>query len=244
LDRNPILPATLLLTSLVACSEAVGSETETRALQVEAPSAQAAESTLPTIIMPAEDGQPKVAFLGDSLAGGQYLAEQQGFPFVVQRRLRAGGANFTLINASVNGDTTEAALRRVDWLLKQEPNVVVIELGQNDKDQGLPAAAVERNLRAIIAKVRAAQAQPLLLGLSFVPDAHSERARALAYARELEAVYPRIATELNVPFVPHFMRGVMGRRELTLPDGVHPTPEGHERLASNILEPLRRLLAE
>jgi acyl-CoA thioesterase-1 len=178
---------------------------------------------------------PKVAVLGDSIAAGKYLAEQQAFPRVVERRLRS----FTLINASVSGDTTQDGLRRIDWLLKQRPKIVVVELGENDKLEGVPATTVEANLRAILSKVKAADARALLLGVSSLPD----RTTGVAYARELAAVYPRLAAELSVPFVP-FMQGVAGRRELTLPDGVHPTPEGHERIASNLLDPLRTLLAE
>jgi acyl-CoA thioesterase-1 len=207
---------------------------------------QASESTEPELpnVPIRRAGLPKVAFLGDGIAAGRYIVEQQAFPYVLQRQLRARGADFTLLNASVSGDTTEDALRRIDWILKQEPKVVVIELGASDNEQALPAATVEANLRAIISKVRAAQAKPLLLGLSIAPAAHAERASALAYARSLESIYPRIAEDMNVPFVSHFMQGVAGRRELTLPDGVHPTPEGHERVASNIQESLRRLLAE
>jgi acyl-CoA thioesterase I len=238
---HPRLTSTLTLACLFlsACTESSGSET-TRALQLEAPT-RTAEPTLP-IVMPEREGLPKVAFLGDNIAAGQYVSEQQAFPHVVQRRLNT---SFKLINASVSGDTTEAGLRRIDWLLKQHhPKIVVIELGENDKEQALPVAEVEANLRAIISKLRAAEVKPLLLGLSVVPNANMERARAVAYARELEAIYPRIASELDVAFVPHFMQGVADRKELTLPDGVQPTPEGHERVASNILEALRRLLAE
>jgi acyl-CoA thioesterase I len=162
---------------------------------------------------------------------------------VVERELRARGSHFVLFNASVIGDTTQDGLRRIDGLLRQKPKVVVVELGENDKSQAVPATEVEANLRAILGKVKAADAQALLLGVSSEPDRSAERVTGAAYARELAAIYPRIAAELSVPFVP-FMQGVAGRRELTLPDGVHPTPEGHQRIASHLLEPLRALLSE
>jgi acyl-CoA thioesterase-1 len=223
-----------------SCSE---SETSIGALQLAAPSAQTSEPALPSVPL-TKAGLPKVAFLGDGIAAGRFIVEQRAFPFVVQRQLRARGSDFTLINASVSGDTTEDALRRSDWILKQSPKIVVIELGASDSEQAVPAATVEANLRAIITKVRAAQAKPLLLGLTITPAAHAERASAIAYARSIEAIYPRIAAEMDVPFVSHFMQGVAERRELTLPDGVHPTPDGHERVANNIQEALRRLLVE
>jgi acyl-CoA thioesterase-1 len=227
-----MLTLACLATAAVSCSES-DSETSLRAaLQ------QEKEPALPNLPLTRE-GLPKVAFLGDGIAAGRYISEQRAFPYLLQQRL-----HFTLINASVSGDTTESALRRVDWILKQEPRVVVIELGLSDNEQALPVASVEANLRAIITKIRAAHAQPLLLGLTITPAAHAERSSALAYANALEAVYPRVAADMNVPFVQHFMQGVAGRRELTLPDGAHPTPEGHERVANNLLDPLRRLLAE
>jgi acyl-CoA thioesterase I len=218
-------------------------ETAQQALTVEASSTRSHEPGMPSAPLARED-QPKVAFLGDSIAAGQFLAEHQAFPSVLQRQLSGRGAGFVLVNASVNGDTTEDGLRRVDWLLKQRPRVVVIELGENDKREALPVAATEANLRAIIAKVKAADVKPLLLGLNVTPERSAERASALAYARELAAVYPRIAADLDVAFVPEFMGGVAGRREFTLSDGIHPTPEGHERVAHNIADPLRALLDE
>jgi acyl-CoA thioesterase-1 len=235
--------ACLIVLLSSACSEPSPFETSSHALQVAAPNAEATEPTLPAITL-SRAGLLKVVFLGDSIAAGQYLTEPQAFPSVVERRLRASGVNFALINASVSTDTTQDGLRRVDWILKQQPEVVVIELGENDKKQALPVSEVEANLRAILTKVKAAHATPLLLGMTGEPEHAPDRASALAYARDFEAMYPRLAAELDVPFVPRFMQGVAGRRELTLPDRIHPTPEGHERVASNIVEPLRALLTE
>ena len=155
---------------------------------------------------------------------------------MLQRKLAASGVGFQLVNAGVSGDTTAGGLRRVDWLLKQSPHVVVIELGANDGMRAVPTATVESNLRAIITKVQAAGAQPLLLGVRIPPSYGVE------YVRELEAVYPRIAKDMDVPFVAFYMRGVAGRSELNLSDGIHPTPEGHTRIANTVAGPLKALL--
>jgi acyl-CoA thioesterase-1 len=179
---------------------------------------------------------PKVAFLGDSIAAGLHLPAAQAFPALVHARLAQSGAPFELMNAGVSGDTTAGGVRRVDWLLKQAPRVVVIELGANDGMRGLPVEAVEANLRAIIAKVRAAGSRVLLLGIRIPPNYGPE------YVAAFEGVYPRIATELQVPFVPYFMEGVAGVPSMNLEDGIHPTPEGHSKLAEKISEPLRALL--
>ena len=234
-------PITILPTVILACllySACSDAETSRHTLQVAASNTQTAEPNLPSLAV-ARAGVPKVVFLGDSIAAGRFLSEQQAFPSVVQRRM----TNIAVVNVSVPGDTTADGLRRIDWLLRQEPAVVVVELGENDKSEAVPVREVEANLRALLTKIKAAGAKALLLGVSGEPDRNMERTAALAYARELAAVYPRLAAELSVTFVP-YLQGVAGRRELTLPDGVHPTPEGHERMAGHLLEPLRTLLTK
>jgi acyl-CoA thioesterase I len=187
---------------------------------------------------PSHANVPKVAFLGDSIAAGLHLAADRAFPAVLQQQLAASGVAFELMNGGVSGDTTAGGLRRVDWLLKQAPKVVVIELGANDGMRGVPVADVEQNLRAIIAKVQAAGAKPLLLGIRIPPSYGPE------YVNAFDSLYPRIAGDLHVAFVPFFMDGVAGVAALNLEDGIHPTAEGHARLATNVAEPLRKLLAD
>lgn len=180
----------------------------------------------------------KVAFLGDSISAGLHLPAEQAFPALLQKRLAARGQPFELLNGGVSGDTSAGGLRRVDWLLKQSPKLVVIELGANDGMRGVPPADIEANLRAIVEKVQNAHAQVLLLGMRIPPSYGKE------YVAELEAIYPRLAEQLHLPFVPFFMEGVAGRPELNLPDGLHPTPAGHVKLAQTLEEPLLKLLRE
>ena len=181
---------------------------------------------------------PKVAFLGDSIAAGLHLAAAQAFPALVHDRLAQSGTPFELLNAGVSGDTTAGGVRRVDWLLKQAPRVVVVELGANDGLRGIPVPAVEANLRTIISKIRAANARVLLLGIRIPPSYGPE------YVAVFEGLYPRLATELQLAFVPFFMEGVAGVASMNLEDGIHPTAEGHVKLADKVSEPLRRLLKE
>jgi acyl-CoA thioesterase-1 len=179
---------------------------------------------------------PKVVFLGDSLSAGLHLPAEQAFPAVLARRLAAEKAPFQLINAGVSGDTTAGGLRRIDWLLKQAPAIVVIELGANDGLRGVPVASVAENLRAIVAKVQARGARVLLLGMRIPPS------YGAAYAEAFAAIYPQIAAQTGVSLVPFFMDGVAGVPERNLPDGLHPTREGHERLADNLTVALAQLL--
>jgi acyl-CoA thioesterase-1 len=180
---------------------------------------------------------PKVAFLGDSISAGLHLAEDQAFPALLARRLRAQPHAFHLINAGVSGDTTAGGLRRVDWILKQRPDVVVVELGANDGLRGVPLETIERNLQAILEKVRDAGAIPLLLGMRLPPSYGAE------YTAGFEAIYSRVARELGVAHVPFFMQGVAGVSALNLEDGLHPTASGHEQLATNVEPALREAIA-
>jgi acyl-CoA thioesterase-1 len=115
--------------------------------------------------------------------------------------------------------------------------VVVIELGANDGLRGVPIASIEANLRAILEQVRKAGAVPLLLGMRLPPSYGSE------YAEEFAGIYPRLASELEVRFVPFFMEGVAGVPELNQEDALHPTAAGQRRLADNVQAALREALA-
>ena len=189
------------------------------------------------MLEPARAAGPKVVFLGDSISAGLHLPADQAFPARVHAALAARGQAFELVNAGVSGDTTAGGLRRVDWLLQQAPAIVVVELGGNDGMRGQPIASIESNLRAILEKVKASGAKPLLLGMR-IPESYGP-----TYSAEFEALYARLAKELDVAFVPFFMAGVAGEAAQNLPDGIHPTTAGHEILANTVAEPLSKLLA-
>jgi acyl-CoA thioesterase I len=229
--RDTLLLSTLLL-GAAACGDAP------LRVAAGATSSESSEQSAPPTTAAPTASDTRVAFLGDSISAGLHLAADQAFPAIVQRRLAAKGLRFELMNGGVSGDTTAGGLRRVDWLLKRSPRVVVIELGGNDGMRGVPVDSIEANLRAIIAKVTAAHARVLLLGMRIPPSYGPE------YVTAFEAMYPRLARELALPFVPFFMEGVAGRSELNLPDGIHPTPAGHEKLADAVAAPLEKLLAQ
>ena len=183
------------------------------------------------------EAAPTVVFLGDSIGAGLHLSEQQAFPAVLQRRLAAEGLPFRLVNASESGRTSAGGVTALEWVLRTEPELVVLELGGNDGLRGVPIEDVERNLRALIEGARARGARVLLLGLRLPPNYGD-------YAARFDGIYPRLAQEYGLAFVPYFMQDVGGVPELNLPDGLHPTAEGHERLAENLLPTLRELLRE
>lgn len=179
---------------------------------------------------------PLVVFLGDSLTAGFGLAEDQAFPALLQVELARRSRPVRIVNAGVSGDTTAGGLARVDWLLAQRPDVLVVGLGANDGLRGQPVGGAADNLRRIILQAQGAGAQVLLLGMQ-VP-----RSMGPEYAREFADMYPRLARELGVPLVPFLLEGVAGRRALNLEDGIHPNAEGQRRLAENVRPHLERIL--
>ncbi len=188
----------------------------------------------PRVQVPA--GAPKVVFLGDSLSAGMQLAAHEAFPAVLERRLAGSTTPFRLVNAGVSGSTTRAGLARLDWLLQQKPAVVVIQLGANDGFRGLELDETEKNVRAMVERTQKAGARPLLLGMKLPPNYGAD------YTARFEALFKAIAAEAKVDYVPFFMDGVAGVPALNLEDGIHPTPEGHEKLAANLADPLRKVL--
>ena len=219
----------LLVPLLALCAACGADEPERRSpTMFDAPAADASAAP-PAPEIPA--GAPTVVFLGDSIGAGLHLSEHQAFPAVLQRRL-ADDAPFELVNASESGRTSAGGVTALEWVLRRDPDLVVIELGGNDGLRGIALEEVEANLRAMITMAREGGAEVLLLGVRMFSNYGG-------YGADFDAIYPRLAEELDVAFLPAFMQGVGGEPAMNLADGLHPTAAGHERLADNVEDALR-----
>jgi len=234
------ISALLALFALVAGCGGDSSSSETGASEagpggggLDASDELADEAAPPPVAVP--DGAPTVLFLSDSIGAGLHLAEHQAYPAVLQRRLVEADQPFRLVNASESGRTTAGGVAALDWTLRSEPDVVVIALGGNDGLRGVPIAEIERNLRTMIERSREAGARVLLLGIR-IPENYGD------YATEFDELYPALADELEIDFLPFYMEGVGGVPELNLSDGLHPTPDGHRKLADNVAPALSAAL--
>lgn len=188
------------------------------------------------------EGRPlRVLFIGTSLTAGLGLpdAAQQAWPAEVGRLAAAAGEPIEVVNAGLSGETSAGAVRRVNWLLRDSADVIVIETGANDGLRGLPVADLERNLRAIVAQARAKQprAALVLVPMEAPPNIGG------AYAAEFRGVYERVAKELGVPLTPFLLDGVAGVSAMNQADGIHPTERGATRAARNVWPALARVLA-
>jgi acyl-CoA thioesterase-1 len=181
---------------------------------------------------------PRVVFLGDSLSAGYGLAEADAFPAVAQALLRDSGTTIEVVNAGVSGDTSAGGLARLGWVLGQMVDVLVVELGGNDALRGQSLESTESNLRQIVRRSREAGAHVLLLGMdiptNYGPD----------YGKAFAEMYVRIAEEEGVTLVPGFVREVGADPMLIQPDGLHPTAEGHRRLAEILMPYLEDAVAD
>ena len=202
---------------------------------------RAPQTTAPTA--PAPTPSPSVArvrivVLGDSLSAGLGLPEAEAFPAVVEDLLRSNGHDVEVINAGISGDTSAGGLARVDWVLQQQPQVLVVELGGNDALRGQDLSNTETNLREIVRRGQAAGARVVLLGMD-VPTNYGPD-----YSRAFSNMYVRIADEEGATLVPGFVREFGVDPSLLQPDGLHPTAEGQRQLAAKLAPVLEAILAD
>ncbi len=212
--------------ALVACSEDPHQATLPSLAIAESPANPSSETAV----------APLVVFLGDSLTAGSGLAEGEAYPALIKARLAREGHPVRIVNAGVSGDTSAGGLARLDWMLSQHPDIVVVALGGNDGLRGLPVDDLERNLSAIVTRSRDAGARVLLAGMLVPPNYGPD------YAREFAEVYPRVAKDNDVALVPFLLEGVGGQVALNQADGIHPNARGQAIVADNVLKGLSSLL--
>ena len=178
----------------------------------------------------------RIVFLGDSLTAGMGLDPANAYPSLVEQALEAKGAEVTVVNAGLSGDTSAGGLQRADWILRQPMDVLVIALGANDALRGLPVEGTRENLRGIIRKARAKHpdVRIILAGMLAPPN------MGAAYRKDFDAIYPELAKTESVELLPFLLEGVAGVPRLNLPDGIHPNIEGHRAIARLVLKKIEK----
>ncbi|MCE7063941.1 arylesterase [Dyadobacter sp. CY326] len=192
-----------------------------------------------TASKPATSAKKTIVFFGNSLTAAYGLDDpSKGFAGLIQKRLDSLNLDYKVINAGVSGETTSGGNSRIDWLLKQPLDIFVLELGGNDGLRGIPVSETKKNLQAILDKVRAKypDAKLVLAGMQIPPNMGQK------YAADFKAVYGDIAKTNDLTLIPFLLEGVGGEAKLNLPDGIHPTEEGHKILAENVWVKIKDLL--
>jgi acyl-CoA thioesterase-1 len=182
--------------------------------------------------------QKVILCFGDSLTAGYGLDPGQAYPALIQEKIHKQGWPFTVINAGVSGETSAGGLRRIDWLLRQKIDVLILELGVNDAFRGVDTEVTRQNLQAIIDRAKSTYPaiKIVIAGMQIPPNL------GRSYAAQFRSIFPELAKKNETLLIPFFLEGVGGLPELNLPDGIHPTAEGYQIVANNVWEVLEPLL--
>jgi len=184
---------------------------------------------------------PVIVMLGDSLTAGFQLPAGSALPAALQRQFDAQGVPARFVNAGVSGDTTADGLNRYEWSVEgSNANLLVVALGANDFLNDLPPDVPKKNLAAILDKAKADNLPVALVGVAIPEAAGAPSDKEAAYA----AIYPELAQQYGVPYLPNMLAPVAGRSGLLQPDGVHPTAEGVEAMAAAIARFLAPLVED
>ncbi len=180
----------------------------------------------------------KILFFGDSLTAGYGLELGQAFPSVIQQKIDSLGLNYTVINAGLSGETTASGKNRLDWVLEDDMDIVIIELGANDGLRGVPISETKTNLQEMIDQVQEdlPNAKIILAGMKIPPNMGPE------YTSQFENLFPTLAKQENIALIPFLLEDVAGIPELNQGDGIHPTVEGQKLVAKNVWKVLKPIL--
>jgi acyl-CoA thioesterase-1 len=184
------------------------------------------------------DDRPAVVFLGTSLTAGFGLDVDDAYPALIQKKIDAAGLSYRVVNAGVSGETSAGALRRVDWILREKVAVLVLETGANDGLRGQDPDVTRANIQAVFDRARKESPPPrlVLAGMEALPNYGAR------YVARFRAIFPELARKNDAVLIPFLLEGVAGVRSLNQADGVHPTAEGHVRIAETVWNALRPLL--
>jgi acyl-CoA thioesterase I len=186
-----------------------------------------------TLEIQEEKARPRIIILGDSLTAGLGLAVDTIYPSLVSKQFDDQGLPTEILNAGVSGDTTAGGLRRLDWLLQQKPDLLMIELGGNDGLRGIPLQEIESNISSMIERAQNEKVDVMLMSMQIPSNFGAD------YTTGFIAIYPKLAEKYDIPLVPFLLDGVAGEQTLNQADGIHPTEEGHAIIANTVFKQLR-----
>ena len=234
-----VLPRTLcclalLTVGLGACDQQIGKP----APKVQGTSVDARPGTKsppPSNAAPRPEERVLVAF-GDSLTAGLGVSPEESYPARLQEKLLLSGYRYRVVNAGISGDTTAGGVRRVEWVLKSKPDIVILELGANDGLRGLSLTETRANLEQIIQRLLAGEAKVILAGMKLPPNYGAD------YTKAFHTMYADLAKRYDVQFIPFLLDGVAAKADLNQADGIHPTGAGYAIIAENTWHYVQPLL--
>lgn len=175
----------------------------------------------------------RVVILGDSISDGYGLKRSEAYPALLSQLIKS--PELIVSNASISGWTSAGGVRRLDWVLKAKPHIVVIELGANDGLRGQKLEVTENNLREMVTKAQSAKAKVLIVAMR-LPSNYGKD-----YSEQFVKMYAAVAKSTGARLMP-FLDEFFQHRDWFLPDGLHPNAKGHQMIAESILPHIKALL--
>ena len=185
-----------------------------------------------------DPGSRLIVFLGTSLTAGLGLDPSQAYPALIQRKLDSLHLPWRTENAGVSGETSAGALRRLDWVLKDAPAILVVETGGNDGLRGLDVDTTRANIEAIVRHARSAVPglRIVLAGMEAPPNLGAR------YTTRFRSLFHDVAARERVALMPFLLSGVGGVDSLNQADGIHPNVRGERIVAANVWRVLEHLV--
>ncbi len=178
---------------------------------------------------------PTLLFLGDSLTAGYGVRRDEGFVAVIETRLKKEYSDLRVINGAESGSLSSSALSKLKFYsARMKPDLLVLTLGGNDAREGKPLSEIEANLTAALRYAQDNKIKTVFVGMRIFPNLGPQ------YASDFEKIYPKLAKEFHVTFVPFLLAGVAGLKELNQADGFHPNAKGHQKIADTLYPVLRK----
>ena len=181
-----------------------------------------------------------ILVVGDSLSAEYGLKRGTGWVALLEKKLQSEQPGFTVVNASISGDTTAGGRSRLSGLLKKHrPSHVVIELGGNDALRGLPLKLTRDNLNVMTQAAQSAGAKVLLVGMQVPPN------YGASYTEQFASMFEKIASEQKLPLVPFLLSGFGDAPDATQwfqSDRIHPNAKAQPLMLSNVWPKLKPLL--
>jgi acyl-CoA thioesterase-1 len=181
--------------------------------------------------------EKSILVVGDSLSAAYGIPRQRGWVALLEKRLKRERLDYSVVNASISGETTGGGRVRIKPLLERyQPAIVILELGANDGLRGLPVAQMKANLAASIREAQVAGARVLLLGVRLPPNYGED------YTKSFDALFRELAKTHRTALVPFLLEDFAGKPEFFLPDRIHPTEAAQPLMLERVWRVLRPLL--
>jgi acyl-CoA thioesterase I len=180
--------------------------------------------------------QKSIVLLGDSLTEGFGVAKEAAYSSILQKKIAQAGKNWNVVNSGISGSTSASAPSRMNWVLKNKPDMVLLALGGNDALRGLRISDTKKNLQQAIEIAQQKKVRVVLAGIRPPPN-YGEK-----YTHEYEELFRSLAKKYKVKLIPFLLEDVAGRKNLNLADGIHPNEKGHEIVAETVFQGIKDLL--